>query len=66
VELKDWILAQEREERWEDYLRRRPVCMDCGRDILEGMVFPLEENGSFGFLCPGCVQDRMIPAEETE
>ncbi len=61
--MKDWILAQEREERWENVLRRSPVCMDCGRVIVQGTVLPMEEDGSFGCLCPGCVQDRMVPVE---
>ena len=64
MELKDWIRAQEREERWEECLRRSPVCVDCGRRVPAGKVLPICEDGSFGCLCPDCVRDRMVPVEE--
>ncbi len=66
MELKDWILAQEREDRWENCLRHCPVCADCGREVMEGKVLPLCEDGTFGFLCPACVRDRMVPVEEMD
>lgn len=66
MELENWMLAQEREEQWEDFLLHCPVCIDCGRVITQGLVLPMDEDGSFGCLCPGCVQDRMVPVEEME
>ena len=64
MKLENWMMAQAREERWEDYLRYCPVCTDCGRVVHKGFVLPLEENGSYGCLCPACVRGRMISVEE--
>lgn len=62
--MQDWMAAQAGEDRWETYLHHCPVCADCGRVISQGRLFPLEENGSVGCLCPRCMLDRMIPLEE--
>ncbi len=64
--VEDWMQAQAREEKWEEQLRHLPVCVDCGKVIRGGMVFPLEEDGSCGCLCPACMVERMISTEELE
>lgn len=66
MKVTDWMLAQNREEQWDTFLRYCPVCTDCGRVVHKGRVLPLEENGSYGCLCPACVRDRMISVEEDE
>lgn len=52
-----WRQAQYRAGQEDRWLRRRPVCADCGRHIAEGWCFPLEDGG---VLCEKCMRARMI------
>lgn len=46
-----WMLDQQRQDRWERYLRRRPRCALCGEPILEDRALVLDGR----FYCEACV-----------
>ena len=56
-----WLEAERIAAKADRWLRRRPVCTDCGRHIAEDRYFPLEDGSP---LCPDCVRDRMVEIEE--
>ena len=56
-----WLQAERIASRADRWLRRRPVCADCGRHIAQERYFPLEDGNP---LCPDCVGDRMVEIEE--
>ena len=56
-----WLEAERIAAKADRWLRRRPVCTDCGRHIEEDRYFPLEDGSP---LCPDCVRDRMVEIEE--
>ena len=59
--MEPWEQAQALAARWDDRLRRRPVCQDCGKPVAEGWYFPLEHGQA---LCRRCMLDRMVEVEE--
>lgn len=56
-----WLQAERVAARSDRWLLRRPVCQDCGRNIVQDRYFPLEDGTQ---LCPDCVKDRMVEIDE--
>lgn len=55
-----WMEDARREERWDRWVRSRPVCLDCREHILEEKCLPVEG----GVICEGCVRLRMVEISE--
>jgi len=49
--VEPWMLERQRQNAWDQYLRRRPKCVLCGEPILEDQAFAL--NGQY--YCEECV-----------
>lgn len=60
MDQEPWLQAERIAARGDLWLRRRPVCADCGRPIVQERCLPLEDGG---VLCPDCVKDRMVEVE---
>lgn len=56
-----WLEAERIAAKADLWLRRRPVCTDCGRHIAQERYFPLEDGEA---LCPHCTRERMVEIEE--
>lgn len=59
--MENWQREQMLQSRWDGYLRRRPICADCGERITSSLCLPLDDGSC---LCPRCVRERMRPAVE--
>ena len=55
-----WLLEQQRQDRWDAILARRPRCCLCGEPILEPEALVLEEK----FYCDRCVSRCRQEVEE--
>lgn len=49
--VEPWILERQRQNAWDQYLRRRPKCALCGEPIVEDRALAL--NGQY--YCEECV-----------
>lgn len=58
--MEPWLEEQHRQKRWDDWLKQRPVCCDCGNHIARETYLPTPD----GPLCPECVGRRMVEVGE--
>lgn len=56
-----WLEAERLAARADRWLKRRPVCRECGRRIAGERYFPLEDGSA---LCEECVAERMVEIED--
>lgn len=52
-----WEADLHRQRKWDEWVRQRPRCADCGRPIVEDRCLQLEEDS---FLCLDCMRSRVV------
>lgn len=58
---KAWMEDQRIQKKWDDYLRRRPVCCLCGAPILTVYALKLVSQ----WYCEDCVSSYTQEVEES-